>query len=205
MSFEAMAWAVKQNTANSGQKLVLLMLANHANGYSGQCNPSHKRLAEECCMGISTLKGHIQALQDAGFLKVVNRFNNNSYVANQYELQLPLSQNLTYPQSESDLPLARIGLQKQEVKQERETVEAKRATRLPQELELPQEWITFCLQERKDLDPVKVFAGFKDFWLAKAGKDACKLDWFATWRNWVRNQRQGTNVVQTQNRWAGGI
>lgn len=27
---------------------------------------------------------------------------------------------------------------------------------------------------------------FTDFWRAKAGADACKLDWDATWRNWVR-------------------
>ena len=28
---------------------------------------------------------------------------------------------------------------------------------------------------------------FRDYWLAKAGKDGAKLDWSATWRNWVRN------------------
>ena len=27
---------------------------------------------------------------------------------------------------------------------------------------------------------------FRDYWLAKAGKDAVKLDWSATWRNWIR-------------------
>ena len=30
-------------------------------------------------------------------------------------------------------------------------------------------------------------AKFADFWHAKAGKDAAKLDWCATWRNWCRN------------------
>lgn len=29
-------------------------------------------------------------------------------------------------------------------------------------------------------------AKFRDFWAAKAGKDAAKLDWGATWRNWAR-------------------
>lgn len=28
---------------------------------------------------------------------------------------------------------------------------------------------------------------FKDYWIAKSGKDATKADWLATWRNWVRN------------------
>jgi hypothetical protein len=30
---------------------------------------------------------------------------------------------------------------------------------------------------------------FIDFWHAKGGKDGCKLDWRATWRNWCRNAR----------------
>lgn len=29
---------------------------------------------------------------------------------------------------------------------------------------------------------------FKDFWKAKAGANATKLDWPATWRNWVRDK-----------------
>lgn len=27
---------------------------------------------------------------------------------------------------------------------------------------------------------------FKDYWIAKSGKDATKADWLATWRNWIR-------------------
>ncbi len=29
---------------------------------------------------------------------------------------------------------------------------------------------------------------FRDYWIAKAGKDGVKLDWLATWRNWVRRK-----------------
>lgn len=28
---------------------------------------------------------------------------------------------------------------------------------------------------------------FRDYWTAKSGREACKLDWSATWRNWVRS------------------
>ncbi|WP_139109863.1 hypothetical protein [Ensifer sp. LC163] len=28
---------------------------------------------------------------------------------------------------------------------------------------------------------------FRDYWTAKSGRDAAKLDWLATWRNWMRN------------------
>lgn len=30
---------------------------------------------------------------------------------------------------------------------------------------------------------------FRDYWVAKPGKDGAKLDWLATWRRWCRNQR----------------
>lgn len=33
----------------------------------------------------------------------------------------------------------------------------------------------------------KEAAKFRDYWTAKTGKDATKLDWPATWRNWCRN------------------
>jgi len=53
----------------------------------------------------------------------------------------------------------------------------------------PASWISFCQQERPDLDPQSSYASFSDYWTAKAGKDGVKLDWFATWRNWVRGEK----------------
>lgn len=32
---------------------------------------------------------------------------------------------------------------------------------------------------------------FRDYWTAKAGKDAAKTDWVATWRNWCRKFLEG--------------
>ena len=57
--------------------------------------------------------------------------------------------------------------------------------------EIPQEWILFCKTERNDLNPIVIFEGFKDYWISLAGSKGIRSDWFATWRNWVRNQKQG--------------
>jgi len=54
---------------------------------------------------------------------------------------------------------------------------------------LPEDWFNFCKAERPELDPERTFQQFRDYWIAKAGKDASKLDWLATWRMWVRNQK----------------
>ena len=73
---------------------------------------------------------------------------------------------------------------KQEPKEKKQ-----RGSRLPTDFLMPDDWFDFCRQERPDLTPDKVFDSFKDFWIAKAGAGGVKLDWLATWRNWVRNQK----------------
>lgn len=70
---------------------------------------------------------------------------------------------------------------------------AARGTRLPTDCELPQEWFDFCKQQRPDLNPTEVFAGFRDYWIAQPGQKGVKTDWTATWRNWIRNTRASTN------------
>jgi hypothetical protein len=65
---------------------------------------------------------------------------------------------------------------------------APKATRLSNDFVLSQEWIDVCKQLRPELNAQAIFDEFKDFWIAKPGQDGCKLDWLATWRNWVRRQ-----------------
>ena len=64
---------------------------------------------------------------------------------------------------------------------------AARSTRFSDE-SLSESWKSFCLQERPELNPEKTFAKFRDYWIAVPGQKGSKLDWLATWRNWVRNQ-----------------
>jgi hypothetical protein len=104
MGIKFMAMAIDAKTANSGQKLVLLMLANHCNDHTRQCNPSQKLLAEECSMGLSTLKGHINALEEAGYLETVNVFKDNAQKPNQYLLKFTSSPNRATPPSGSGYP-----------------------------------------------------------------------------------------------------
>ena len=67
-------------------------------------------------------------------------------------------------------------------------VKTQRGSRLPTDFLFPKEWADFCHQERPDLNIQKTFDSFKDYWVAKPGAGGVKLDWYATWRNWVRSQ-----------------
>jgi hypothetical protein len=59
---------------------------------------------------------------------------------------------------------------------------------------LPKAWGEWALAERTDLtadDVRREAACFADHWRGKAGADARKADWEATWRNWVRRSNAG--------------
>ena len=67
---------------------------------------------------------------------------------------------------------------------------AKRATRIANGWTLPEAWRVWARQEHPAVDLARQADQFRDHWLAKAGKDGAKLDWFATWRNWVRRAEE---------------
>ena len=75
-----------------------------------------------------------------------------------------------------------------------DVAKAPRAQRLKLE-ELPKDWQVFCKTERPDLNPQAIWNQFKDHWIAQGGQRGAKLDWFATWRNWVRNQKSVINYT----------
>jgi hypothetical protein len=80
--------------------------------------------------------------------------------------------------------------QEQEQKQEQKLRGVAKATargsRLPDGW-LPEEaTITSMMAEFPNVNFTRETASFVDYWHAKAGADACKLDWNATFRNWIR-------------------
>jgi uncharacterized protein YdaU (DUF1376 family) len=80
-----------------------------------------------------------------------------------------------------------------------------KAKRLSGDWVLPKEWGLWTVDNMKwDSATVRFEADkFKDFWMAKAGRDAAKADWYATWRNWCRNSK--TEAKPTVSNFAGGI
>lgn len=85
----------------------------------------------------------------------------------------------------------------------REDIKVAKATKGTRflEVDIADDWIEFCVKERPDLNVKAVFDSFKDYWAGVAGAKGVKLDWFATWRNWVRNQKAGTSVTKQKQAW----
>lgn len=64
-----------------------------------------------------------------------------------------------------------------------------RGSRLDPDWQLPDDWAQWAKAERPELDVAETAARFADYWHSVAGAKGKKLDWQATWRNWVRNER----------------
>ena len=71
----------------------------------------------------------------------------------------------------------------------------KRATRIPDNFTPSPEVIEAMRAECPRVDLEAENRKFVVYWSAKAGKDATKLDWDATWRNWIRRAKD-SNVSQ---------
>jgi uncharacterized protein YdaU (DUF1376 family) len=90
--------------------------------------------------------------------------------------------NASQTQWQTDAPLH---LQEQEIPPSPPSV-----VRSPRGSRLPADWQPSDADREfarsLNLDAGRVSEQFRDFWHAKAGKDAVKLDWPATWRGWCR-------------------
>lgn len=64
---------------------------------------------------------------------------------------------------------------------------APRACRIPDGFP-SEEWLAWARQERPDLAPEFVAVKFRDYWVGVPGAKGRKLDWPATWRNFVRGE-----------------
>jgi len=89
------------------------------------------------------------------------------------------------PETETETKTEKETKTKTETKQKAQT-----ASRLPDNWQPNVDQIEYCKLNRPDLDWKVVSDSFRDYWIAQPGIKGRKTDWFATWRNWVRNQRR---------------
>lgn len=62
-----------------------------------------------------------------------------------------------------------------------------KGARLSAEWSLPDEWFDDAVELGASPERIKREVDrFRDYWIAKPGKDGVKQDWRATWRNWMR-------------------
>lgn len=115
-----------------------------------------------------------------------NASDNNANASKMYANQEPITNNQL-----KDIPPQADESEK--VISDKPIAEKKsRATRLPNDWIPSQEYFDELanIDEKLKSKFNSIAATFKDYWVAKSGKDATKTDWLATWRNWVRREAE---------------
>lgn len=67
-----------------------------------------------------------------------------------------------------------------------------RGTRLPADFKLPEDWKNWVLVNVPAFPADQINSQaeqFRDYWISQPGQKGVKLNWQATWRNWMRNAR----------------
>lgn len=88
-----------------------------------------------------------------------------------------------------------------EVKEEaKASSKNRRGSRLPSDWQLPREWGEWALSQQWPESVIRAEADkFRDYWHSVAGQKGVKLDWLATWRNWMRNSNTPKIIPGGQN------
>jgi hypothetical protein len=93
VSFDALAWAAKQNTGSSGTKLVLLGLAECASRGQGLAFPSIAELVEFSSLDRKSVMGNLDKLEEGGFITDTGRRVGRTGQIKVYQVNVQESQN----------------------------------------------------------------------------------------------------------------
>jgi len=134
------------------------------------------------------------ALIEAGKLTIKEGVISNSRADKELEtlrsFQEKQSENRSRPNKNKGLespPSNHTEPDTEEEKKEPKGSSEKKASRLPEEWALPKAWGEWAVKEGMDAATVRREADkFRDYWHSISVAKGRKLDWQATWRNWVR-------------------
>jgi hypothetical protein len=78
----------------------------------------------------------------------------------------------------------------------RNSAKAKRGSRLTNDWRPTTRGLEYATEHGLDGSRLEIeIEKFRNYWTAKSGAGACKVDWEATWRNWILNTMERQNVL----------
>lgn len=151
-------------------------------------------------LGVSVRKWNTlrSGLIDSGKIQVIGEFLTNYRAVSEIETLSKFQYN---QREKASKPRKNNGLDKAtaepkpshtepepEVKIEANASPKKRGTRLPDDWVLPRDWGAWAVDEGWPENVIRLEAEkFRDYWHSAPGQKGVKLNWLATWRNWMRN------------------
>jgi len=231
VAFETLIWVRKQKTGNVASRSVLRVLADHA-GQDHSCYLRTATIADETDLSEAGVRKALARLIEAGLVRVFERYSNSgARRSNRYQILVdgadtpppdaedwagirqgtprnegedprsegggaPLNEGEGFPSKEA--PVVEASLVKAPAAQSR-------ATRITEDY-IPDERMRawFAAENLHHVVDIRTeHAKFVDYFIAAPGERGRKLDWPATWRNWMRTaaeragRRPGTALAPT--------
>jgi len=186
MSFDAIAWAIKQPVKTQGERLVLMAIADVADE-KYRSWPSHRHIAEFALCSESTVKRVLKKLEADGFVLVSPRYKGKSRTSNLYILPpgqsdptlghsepTPGSDNEPTPRSPDDLGTNQLTNQGTMGGRKRPS------RKCPADWKPPENWQQWIADNAPLVEnPTREMQKFRNHEFAKT-----YTDWNATCRNW---------------------
>ncbi len=203
MSVQALSWAIKQQVGDGIAKLILILLADHADE-SDECFSSLRLLGINSEQSKSTILRKIQYLADADMIEVNHRVDDagrNS--ANSYRLLTTHGVTVTPPGITADTTRSLTKLKKKEEGEEEREGEERRfslqsngddtppmkkpkrgkSTPLPDDFKPTDRNILWAATI---ISPSRIPIETEKFCDHARANGRLAIDWQAAWRNWIR-------------------
>jgi hypothetical protein len=230
MAFETLLWVRKQKTGNCASRSVLRVLADHA-GQDHSCYLRTRLIASETDLSEAGVRKAVGRLIDAGLVRVYDRYDRTGKrISNRYqvlvdgaetpapdaedyadvrgatlsEVEGPLSEVEGGTLSEVEgLPIKEASSSEASPLKGRAARSSMTATRIPDDF-MPDDKMRAWFADEKlatVIDGRTEHAKFVDYWSGVPGVRGRKVDWPATWRNWMRTaaeragRRPGNSLV----------
>lgn len=223
LSFETLIWVRTQKTGNCASRSVLRVIADHA-GQDHSCYLRTRTVAAETDLSEAGVRKALARLIDAGLVRSFNRYDDSGKrISNRYQIMID-GPDTPWPDAEDWADVRGVTLDEGEgpgnqgdgstlnegeglpIKEASSSEAPKKAaasrpkiaTRIPDNFEPDEKMRAWFLGEQLGsvIDGKLEHAKFVDYWQATGGARGRKLDWPATWRNWMREaaeraQRRG--------------
>ncbi len=202
-------WMIRDKRVPRNAVLVYASLSSRAG--MGAIFPSQATIAEESGLSERTVRTMLRELEDLGVVRRVRRAvpgarrSTDAYTLHPNGLPADVAARSDLP---ADLPAKEdrstgnelqatplIEVDREEV--DNEVAPRKRGTRIPEPFLLTAEMRRWGADEVPGLDLDQHTREFVDHWRAASGQNAVKVDWVATWRNWMRKAHRW-NAPKTQ-------
>lgn len=194
------------------------------NGVYDRIWPSMSTLAKDMGVALNTARRVVHELRDLNALLIFERKDERGQDTNSYQVRFgqlveetslpnfgrdPLpnlvdEQESTYPE-EVLTPLTTPGRTPGVVPPREECPRKVRASRLPESFTPSRQMILWGEVRAPRVDLDLETEKFRNYWAAKAGSGATKLDWPATWRNWILSAATRSAPSARSPNFGGGI